>query len=74
MKWKKTHAILICSTLFMTACSTSVGVGTGFHLGGLGVGVSTSTPIKRKGKNNGGSGKRSIARNKESGKGSVKFL
>ena len=47
MKWKKTHAILICSTLFMTACSTSVGVGTGFHLGGLGVGVSTSTPIKK---------------------------
>lgn len=46
MKWKKTHVILVCSTLFMTACST-VGVGTGFHLGGLGVGVSTSTPIKK---------------------------
>jgi len=47
MKWKKTHAILIFSTLLMTACTTSVGVGTGFHLGGLGVGVSTSTPIKK---------------------------
>lgn len=47
MKVKKLAIMMMLSTLFMTACTTSVGVGTGFHLGGLGIGVSTSAPLKK---------------------------